>query len=830
MIDLDVLSPEEREALAFAEKLLEAGIPVRRARPDLDPETGEWRPKGGNLGNGYWLPKRWPDSRPSRKNIEEWQPGDALVAIMGYGLDLIDVDPRNGGDASLREMKTEGLIPQEIFAIASTPSGGRHLFVRSTGQRSCDDIRPGIDVKAGDGTGQGGGHGLAWIAPTRRISKTTGYPVEYEWTITKPLELEGVEPWAPLVEELSKRKATKAAGSSEWSAPDGEQHPEYEEEARRYVAKTLSRMRPNISSWNKTLYGVARDLARVAHGRCGIGVEELEELLLDAAGPWDENEVATVEQVWARALTATSEEAWAPPADSGIRLADLNGPTKAVTAATDRMPAHTLSEESMEFIWLRGEIGRPGNPLEDLFRAGDVLTHPVHGTQTENNLHYLVQRRYRVYKMEESDTATKTNGKKEWVEKPAVYPKSVVTHVMGGVTDLPNIRELRGVTPIPFMREDGSLLSTAGYDEATGLWLQEEIEMPEITREQAQKLIMDMLQDFPFTSPNDRSNFIAAMFLPIIRGIAPPPWPMLGIGAHQRGTGKGFLAHILITLFGGSLGALSSNPEEQRKNLASQLAKPAGVTVFDNYRGDLKGQALEALLTSSEFSDRVLGESRTATYPNDRLWVVAGNNIKAGPDMGRRLLMVNLDAGMARPETRTSFHIDPFKPWVVKHRLELLAALLKLAGDWHTAGSPSGVLRTTDDFGHGLAMVEGLVEHAQLSPGGEVSVLGQSTNSDDQNWSALLQAIAERFPNGEAFRTRDLVMLDDIANDRRVPEELLPLNVLDGSVSSRSQRLGKYFANRLGQWVDGRQVVEGTVKDGSRTYRVIGPDTNGPHD
>jgi AAA domain len=157
------------DALDIARALAAAGIPVFVAYPD-PAKPGDYRP-----------PKGWQNTTANPAYIDAWKPGLALCAVMGNGIDLVDIDPRNGGDpASL-----DGLLPA-ILGTAASPSGGHHLFIKSMGVGSRDAVLPGIDIKAGDKDGSG--RGFAFIAPTTRTSKVTGQPAEYRWV--KPPDLE----------------------------------------------------------------------------------------------------------------------------------------------------------------------------------------------------------------------------------------------------------------------------------------------------------------------------------------------------------------------------------------------------------------------------------------------------------------------------------------------------------------------------------------------------------------------------------------------------------------------------------------------------------------
>jgi hypothetical protein len=166
------------EALDVARALAAAGVPVFVAYPDPEGKTESGR------RTGFTLPRSWQTTAPNPAYIGAWRPGRALCAVMGYGLDLVDVDPRNGGQLAA----LDGVMPK-VIGEAASPSGGTHLFVASMGTGSRDGVLPGIDIKAG--TPGGSDHGYAFIAPTVRPSKVTGEPAAYRWV--KPPDLAELE-------------------------------------------------------------------------------------------------------------------------------------------------------------------------------------------------------------------------------------------------------------------------------------------------------------------------------------------------------------------------------------------------------------------------------------------------------------------------------------------------------------------------------------------------------------------------------------------------------------------------------------------------------------
>jgi hypothetical protein len=96
------LDPKDvAKALQAARVLVLWGVPLFLAKPALDSRRA-WDPLGGHQKTGYWFPRGWQMSTPDPAVVGRWRPGLALCAVMGHGLDLLDVDPsqRRGGQPS----------------------------------------------------------------------------------------------------------------------------------------------------------------------------------------------------------------------------------------------------------------------------------------------------------------------------------------------------------------------------------------------------------------------------------------------------------------------------------------------------------------------------------------------------------------------------------------------------------------------------------------------------------------------------------------------------------------------------------------------------------
>lgn len=236
---------EERAALETAHRLVDAGIPVFVAVPVHS--KGVWDPTGG--ADGYHLPRGWQRIEPDHAIVDRWMPGDALCVVLGVAADILDIDPRNGGDlASLN-----GTMP-EVYGVATTPSGGTHHLIAPLGlSKGKLPGHPGIDYLGGRRDGEG--RAFAFIAPTVKTSKVTGEEGHYRWTTEPDLDALAADDGSSSEKLRALLEAPRAAQEPRKVAPTTEP-PVASERARSYALRALDdelrivREVPFTEAWN----------------------------------------------------------------------------------------------------------------------------------------------------------------------------------------------------------------------------------------------------------------------------------------------------------------------------------------------------------------------------------------------------------------------------------------------------------------------------------------------------------------------------------------------------------------------------------------------------
>jgi hypothetical protein len=459
-------------------------------------------------------------------------------------------------------------------------------------------------------------------------------------------------------------------------------------------------------------------------------------------------------------------------------------------------------------------IGEDGYipPLNALDEDGPAQVQPL----TQQGFKARVENRYDVGRYRERKGS---DGEVTKTWDPTLFPMGAAIHAYENALQgaAPNLRSLHGVTHTPVLRKDGSVFDAPGYDASTRLLYLPDplLRIPsvpdsptEVEIKSATDLILLPFSEFPFVEENHRANIIGALFTPIMRAMLPGPYPMVIIDAPSPGSGKGFLSNILRHVHGGVVRSeFPVDKAEFNKTITAVLVDTtAPIVVFDNVRGVVRSAGLEALLTTAMWSDRYLGASRIVNVPNDRLWVLTGNNATIGGDLARRCLWVTIDPGMPDPQTR-EFTLD-LMPWILEHRGEILAALLTVARGWVLAGAPTADPGRSDDFAAWVGSMRGMLSWAGV-PGsfGAQDASVRTESDEDSEWGDFLSSLYGTFGTRK-FTVKEVI---DKFHSNELDPVMLPGDLADkygrNNDAGFRRTLGRWFKNRAGRYTNGMTVV-----------------------
>ncbi|MEV0057245.1 hypothetical protein AB0H34_42985 [Saccharopolyspora shandongensis] len=332
-----------------------------------------------------------------------------------------------------------------------------------------------------------------------------------------------------------------------------------------------------------------------------------------------------------------------------------------------------------------------------------------------------------------------------------VSPQGSVLGAVLSRRSWPELPVLRRIISTPVLRPDGTLLQQPGYDPATGFLLAGRAHLDPVPErptaaqvEQAREFLLErFLRDFPWRTPADQANYLGLLITPIIRPFTRALSPFGVIDATMPGSGKTILSGCVGLLVGQRVLTWTDSEEELRKSITTVLADQVGVIVFDNLEEGavINSAVLARLVTERTWTDRKLGSNTASTFPNDRLWLATGNNLRVGGDMASRTVWVRLDPDCPRPEARSGFTIPNLDSWILDpaNQATVLRHVLTLILDWTAAGAPiSTRVPQMRQFTRWAQHIGGFLEHHGIP--GFLSNAEESRELDDDatEWQAFL--------------------------------------------------------------------------------------------
>lgn len=260
---------------------------------------------------------------------------------------------------------------------------------------------------------------------------------------------------------------------------------------------------------------------------------------------------------------------------------------------------------------------------------------------------------------------------------------------------------LTGVTESPVMRPDGSLLTTPGYDTATGLLFDPGSTMfpaiPDqpslLDAKRAVDTLAEPLREFPWRGDGDLSAALSMILTPFIRASLPAA-PIFVVSKTRPRSGGSLLQELVGMIATGRPSAVLTgvkDEDEQRKRLLAVLLSGDPIVLLDNVEGDLGGASLCAILSQPTFRDRVLGASRDVEVSTAITFLANGNNIILRGDITARTIPIFLDPQTDRPEETP--HETNLYNEIPRRRGELVSAALTILRAYHVAARPDVGLR-----------------------------------------------------------------------------------------------------------------------------------------
>jgi hypothetical protein len=409
----------------------------------------------------------------------------------------------------------------------------------------------------------------------------------------------------------------------------------------------------------------------------------------------------------------------------------------------------------------------------------------------------------------------------DWVR---IDPPSRHATVLFDATSYLHLPVLAGLARQPYLRQDGSLMTTAGYDPSSGMFGvfdAREFAIPDAPdiadAKKALALLQDLLAEFSFPSDVDKAAALSALLTAAVRPSLPNA-PMFHVRAPMAGSGKSYLCE-LITAFAtpqrGTPTTFPADDEECRKLLLAVLLRAPAVIEFDNLTGDLVAhKSLCTALTSEHMSGRILGVSKTAAVSTRTLFLSSGNNVGPVQDMTRRCISIRLDPGCEIPAART-FRRPELVHEVLRERGRYVAAALTIVRAWIAAGKPRAVCRSMAGYSDWTNLCRQPLLWLGLADATESLFEAMAEDPDRETLGRLLTGWQSAFGK-TAARVRDAVSSG--VEHTELHEVLRDIADEHGEINRH--RLGRWIKRHEGRIVDGRRFVRASGTRSAEAWQV----------
>jgi hypothetical protein len=361
------------------------------------------------------------------------------------------------------------------------------------------------------------------------------------------------------------------------------------------------------------------------------------------------------------------------------------------------------------------------------------------------------------------------NRKTEKRIRPHIDLVRDVIHNRGWVETFPH---LTGITETPLMHPDGKIIQEQGYDKVTGLYYSPNgLILPAIPLkptnediESARKTLWEPFEEFSFGGECDRAHVIAHLITTVCRNLINGTVPLLLIDKPVAGTGASLISQVVSIIADGREADIISDirgEEEWKKSILSLLIQDRRIAIIDNLEGILKSPALAALLTTTQYSDRLLGTNENIRLPHRVVWFANGNNCRLGGDLPRRCYWSRMNMGEIRPWTADKNYKHPdLKAWVKENRGQILSAIFTIVKGWIYAGkpAPSDTVVRMGGFEQWRDVIGGILEYAGI-PGflGNVSEMYDLMDTEIIQWDRFFRVWCDVVGN-KSLPVKDLLL------------------------------------------------------------------------
>jgi putative DNA primase/helicase len=330
-------------------------------------------------------------------------------------------------------------------------------------------------------------------------------------------------------------------------------------------------------------------------------------------------------------------------------------------------------------------------------------------------------------------------------DKPINCPRQIADGILSR-KHWPMIPELIGICEAAFIDpKTGAIVCEPGFHRPTGIFLATAGQLTTDIILDPIKTLNQHFETFPSKAECDQSAAIAAVMTALNRRLLPSA-PMFAVSAPSPGYGKSLLVDCVSVIATGRRAAVLSqgvDEAEFSKRIYGACLEGDAIISVDNVARPIgREDVLAQLLSQPKLRFRRLGGSGLVTVRTNSTVFSTGNSLSVVGDTRRRTVMIRLDCGLEKPETRT-FDKDILAE-THKRRDRLIAAAL-LITERHLKSKRSPQARPLGGFEEWDRLVRQPILAAGLADPLEGAADLHDNDPDIENTRSLLHAWSNTF-------------------------------------------------------------------------------------
>jgi hypothetical protein len=259
------------------------------------------------------------------------------------------------------------------------------------------------------------------------------------------------------------------------------------------------------------------------------------------------------------------------------------------------------------------------------------------------------------------------------VLKPVCLPEEMARALLESEAARKHLPRIVGLINCPLIVGDGEIVGP-GYHEGTQMLVTGGTLPPVVELAEAVNALLDVLSEFDFQTPGDKSRALAALLTPALK-----------LGEHLRGnvpadvaeadksqSGKTYRQKIVAAFYGERVAVVSCKSGgvgSVDESLSAQLVAGHPFIQLDNFRGKFDSPHVEALLTAEKtFPARVPHCREVEVDPSRFFVLLTSNGVETTRDFANRAAIVRIRkrqgfAFRVYPEGDLLEHVRALQPY-----------------------------------------------------------------------------------------------------------------------------------------------------------------------